>query len=106
MNVLKDLKPNEVFTFFEELTAIPRTSGDEKKVSDYLVAFARQRKLEVYQDKALNVIIKKPGTSGYEHSSPVIIQGHMDMVGEKSSISKHYSCNRYSKNNKYIITIL
>jgi len=89
MNVLKDLKPNEVFRFFEELTAIPRTSGDEKKVSGYLVDFAKERNLEVYQDKALNVIIKKPGSSGYEHSSTVIIQGHMDMVGEKSSKIKH-----------------
>ena len=89
MNVLKDLKPTEVFKFFEELTTIPRTSGDEKRVSDYLVAFAKERKLEVFQDKALNVIIKKPGTSGYENSPTVIIQGHMDMVGEKSNKNKH-----------------
>ena len=89
MKVLKDLEPIEVFSFFEVLTTIPRTSGDEKKVSGYLVDFAKERKLEVYQDKALNVIIKKPGTSGYEDSSTVIIQGHMDMVGEKSSKNKH-----------------
>ena len=89
MKVLKDLKPMEVFSFFEELTTIPRTSGDEKKVSGYLVDFAKERKLEVYQDKALNVIIKKPGTRGYEDSSTVIIQGHMDMVGEKTRKSQH-----------------
>lgn len=89
MSVLKDLKPKEVFRFFEELTTIPRTSGDEKKVSNYLVGFARERNLEVYQDKALNVIIKKPGTPGYEKSPTVIIQGHMDMVGEKTSKSRH-----------------
>ena len=89
MNVLKDLKPKEVFKFFEELTTIPRTSGNEKKVSGYLVDFARERKLEVYQDKSLNVIIKKPGSSGYEHSSTVIIQGHMDMVGEKGLKTQH-----------------
>jgi len=89
MNVLKDLKPKEVFRFFEELTTIPRTSGDEKKASDYLVDFAKKRNLEVYQDKALNVIIKKPGSSGYEHSSTVIIQGHIDMVGEKGRKTQH-----------------
>lgn len=89
MSVLNKLSPKEVFTFFEELTSIPRTSGNEKQVSDYLVDFAKKRGLEVFQDKALNIIIKKSGTKGYEKSAPVIIQGHMDIVGEKTSGSKH-----------------
>jgi len=38
--MLKDLKPKEVFHFFEELTRIPRGSGNEKQASDYLVDFA------------------------------------------------------------------
>jgi dipeptidase D len=66
--------------FFEELTKIPRCSGNEKEVSDWLVAFARDRELEVHQDKALNVIIKKPGSLGKENHPPIILQGHMDMV--------------------------
>ncbi len=45
--------------------------------------------MEVYQDKALNVIIKKPGTKGYENSPVVILQGHMDMVPEKTTDSPH-----------------
>jgi dipeptidase D len=89
MRMLEDLDPQAVFRYFEELTQIPRCSGDEKRVSDYLVGFAKQRKLEVFQDKALNVIIKKLGTSGYEDSPAVIIQGHMDMVCEKSKGSHH-----------------
>lgn len=89
MSVLNKLLPKEVFEFFEELSNIPRTSGNEKQVSDYLVDFAKKRELEVFQDEALNVIIKKGGTKGYEKSSPVIIQGHMDMVGEKTSGSNH-----------------
>ncbi|MDR3669231.1 MAG: aminoacyl-histidine dipeptidase [Holophaga sp.] len=83
------MKPKEVFHFFEELTRIPRGSGNEKQASDYLVDFARQRKLAVFQDEALNVIIKKPGTAGYEHSPAVIIQGHMDMVCEKAEGCRH-----------------
>lgn len=66
--------------FFEELTKIPRCSGNEKEVSDWLVAFARERGFYVHQDKALNVIIKKAGTRGKENNPPVILQGHMDMV--------------------------
>ena len=59
---------------------IPRGSGNEKAISDYLVDFAKKDCLELIQDKAMNVIIKKPGTPGYENSPAVIIQGHMDMV--------------------------
>ena len=87
--MLKNLKPKQVFHYFEELTAIPRCSGNEKQVSDYLVGFAKERKLKVFQDKALNVIIKKPGTAGYEKSPGIIIQGHMDMVCGKSAKSTH-----------------
>ncbi len=87
--VLENVSPKPVFAFFEELTKIPRCSGNEKQVSDYLVAFATKRRLEVSQEEALNVVIKKPGTQGYEASPPVILQGHMDMVCEKSKGSNH-----------------
>lgn len=86
---LEKLKPKEVFKWFEQIDSIPRESGNEKQVSDFLVSFAKNRNLEVYQDNALNVIIKKPGTKGYEKSPAVIIQGHMDMVCEKAEDSKH-----------------
>ncbi len=87
--MLEALSPKPVFRFFEELTGIPRCSGNEHEVSNYLVEFANQRDLEVVQDDALNVIIKKPGTAGYASSPAVIIQGHMDMVCEKLKDSTH-----------------
>lgn len=87
--VLENLEPKSVFSFFEDLTQIPRCSGNEKKISDYLVEFAKKRSLEVIQDKALNVIIKKPGTKGYENAPTVILQGHMDMVCEKNKDTDH-----------------
>lgn len=89
LRMLEGLNPKQVFRYFEELTKIPRCSGNEKQASDYLVNFAKERRLEVFQDKALNVIIKKPGTAGYEDSPAVIIQGHIDMVCEKSKESRH-----------------
>ncbi len=45
----------------------------------------KERNLEVIQDEALNVIIKKEATTGYENVPAIIIQGHMDMVCEKKS---------------------
>ncbi|MBP2026133.1 aminoacyl-histidine dipeptidase [Peptoniphilus stercorisuis] len=84
-----NVEPKEVFKWFYEINQIPRCSGDEKRISDFLVDFAKKRNLEVYQDEALNVIIKKEATKGYENSDIVIIQGHMDMVCVKEKDSDH-----------------
>jgi hypothetical protein len=56
MRMLEDLDPKGVFRYFEELTQIPRCSGNEKQASDYLVDFARQRKLEVFHSHASQLL--------------------------------------------------
>ncbi len=84
MNKTEGLKPERVFHYFEELTKIPRCSFDEKRVSDYLKSIGEGLGLETIQDEALNIIIKKPASKGYESKPTVIIQGHMDMVCDKS----------------------
>lgn len=89
MAVLDNLEPKAVFHFFEELCSIPHGTFDTKRISDYCVRFAEERGLEVVQDEANNVIIRKNGTEGYETSEPVIIQGHLDMVCEKTEDSDH-----------------
>lgn len=85
MGVLSGLQPEGVFRFFEEICGIPHGSSDTKRISDYLVRFAKDRNLRYIQDEKNNVIIFKDGTSGYEDSAPVMLQGHMDMVCEKDS---------------------
>lgn len=82
--VLETLEPKAVFHFFEDLTRIPHGSRNTKAISDYCVAFAKERGLWVYQDALNNVIIKKPATAGYEAAPAVILQGHLDMVAEKT----------------------
>ena len=89
MSNIQKLEPKKVFNYFYELNQIPRCSGNEKGVSDFLLNFAKERNLEAYQDEALNIIIKKPGTAGYENADSVIIQGHMDMVCVKAKGSNH-----------------
>lgn len=88
-NMLKDLSPSLVFKYFEEISRIPRGSGNERGISDYLVNFAKEHNLEVIQDEALNIIIKKGPTRGYENAPVVILQGHMDMVCEKNNDAEH-----------------
>lgn len=84
---LNDLQPKEVFRYFYEICRIPHGSYNIDAISDYLVAFAKERNLEVRQDELKNVIIKKPATEGYEKEETLILQGHMDMVAVKDAES-------------------
>ena len=86
---LENFEPKEVLYYFEELSKIPRETFHTKRVSDFCVKFAEDLGLEHYQDEANNVVIKKPGTPGYENADPVILQGHLDMVCEKVEGSTH-----------------
>ena len=86
---LENLKPQEVFKYFSDISQIPRGSGNEKQISDYLTSEGKRLGLEVVQDEFFNVLIKKPATKGYENSPTVIIQGHMDMVCEKNKETEH-----------------
>lgn len=85
MPVLSDLEPREVFAWFERLCAIPHSSHHAKAISDYLVAFARERGLACRQDAANNVVIRKAASAGYENALVVMLQGHIDMVCEKDA---------------------
>lgn len=79
-DVLKGIQPESVFKNFEALTRIPRESGNEEAVANYLVSFAENLGLEVIKEPSNNIIIKKPATKGYENGPTVILQGHTDMV--------------------------
>ena len=83
MKVLQGLEPASVFGFFEDICGIPHISYHEKALSDYCVTFAKERNLYYEQDKMGNVIIIGEATPGYEDVEPIILQGHLDMVGDK-----------------------
>lgn len=82
---LAGLEPAPVFGYFEEICAIPHGSRNTKRISDYLVNFAKEHELRFIQDDAQNVILFADGTCGMEEHPAVILQGHMDMVCEKDS---------------------
>lgn len=84
-NVLKGLKPEGVFRFFEEILAVPRPSKREEKMTEYLMNWAKARSLEHERDEIGNVIIRKQATSGMENKPWVCLQSHIDMVCEKNS---------------------
>ncbi len=88
MDKLAGLNPEKVFKFFEEISSVPRGSGNMKKIADYCVSFAEKRGLKYLRDEADNVVIFKNATKGYENADAVILQGHLDMVCQKTEESE------------------
>ena len=80
VGVLDKIEPKEVMGFFEKLSAKHRCSQNEKQATDFIADFAAERGLTFHRDQLDNIIVKKPGTPGYENAPTVILHGHIDMV--------------------------
>lgn len=80
---------SKAYEYFQQVCRIPRKSGDEEEISDFLIDFAKERGLESERDQENNVLIRKPSTIPGYKGAAVIIQGHMDMVYEKTPDSAH-----------------
>ncbi|HQO08583.1 MAG TPA: aminoacyl-histidine dipeptidase [Clostridiales bacterium] len=87
--MLKDLEKQLIWKYFFEISRIPRPSGHEEKIIQYLVDFAERRKLKYKKDKAGNIVIFKNASKGKEKSPAVVLQSHIDMVCEKNEGTKH-----------------
>ncbi len=73
----------QLLQFFEVISRIPRESGKESRICDYLCSFARANALFYTKDDFYNVLIRRNATVGYEDHPVIALQGHMDMVCEK-----------------------
>ncbi len=82
MQILKGLKPEKVFEYFEAISAIPRDSGNTEQIREYCASFAKKRNLKYFCDDSGNIIIFKDAVKS-NSTEPVILQGHLDMVWEK-----------------------
>jgi dipeptidase D len=89
MKSLSDLDNALLWKYFEDICRIPRLSRNEGQVIDFLLAFAHEHKLAVKKDKTGNVLISKPASQGMENRKTLILQSHMDMVGEKEQDLTH-----------------
>lgn len=87
--ITEGLTPSRVFKNFEDISRIPRASGNEKQVSDYIKKFAEDLDLKVFQDSNYNLIIKKAATNGRPDGCTVMLQAHIDMVTESTENSDH-----------------
>ena len=89
MSVLKGLKPAAVWYYFEEICRIPRLSKNEEKIRKYLLGFAGDNKLEAREDITGNILITRPSHPDFMDRKTVVLQSHMDMVGEKNAGHPH-----------------
>ncbi|MGI6219730.1 MAG: aminoacyl-histidine dipeptidase [Bacteroidaceae bacterium] len=87
--VYDDLQPQNVFRFFKEICNIPRPSGHEQEITEYLRRFAAERNLWHETDERGNTLIRKPATPGKEAAPGIVLQAHTDMVPEKRKDVEH-----------------
>ncbi len=87
--MLDSLKPKKVFDFFKKISEIPRCSGHEEQIANFIEQFAKDRNLDFYRDEYNNVVVRKSATKGKESSPVTILQGHIDMVCVKESGYEH-----------------
>ena len=87
--ILNQLKPQLVWDIFESICQVPRPSKHEEKIQAWTLNFAKEHGIEAFQDKAGNVILRKPATPGYENLKGVVLQSHLDMVPQKNNDTVH-----------------
>ena len=89
MSEIANLQPQAIWKNFDLLTQVPRPSGHLEKVQKFLLDWAREKGVEAFQDEAGNVIMRKAASPGMENRKCVTLQGHMDMVPQKTKESTH-----------------
>ncbi len=87
--VISHLEPRIVWGYFEEICKIPRLSKNEENIRKFLKNFANKNRLKVKEDKIGNILITKEADPGYENRKCIVLQSHMDMVGEKDAETVH-----------------
>ena len=79
---------NDVMLYFCEISKIPRMSGKEEKIANYIENFAKENKLQYFRDVYNNVVVIKEANKSSSQES-IILQCHLDMVCEKDENSNH-----------------
>jgi dipeptidase D len=83
------LKPELIWKHFEAFTRIPRCSANEAAAAEHVVAWAEKKGYKALRDQTGNVLVRVPASPGKGGASTVVLQGHLDMVGEKDKSSPH-----------------
>ena len=77
----------DALSYFAEYSRIPHGSGNMTAAGEFCRRFAAKNSLDFFKDDHGNVLIRKPASHGAEGASPVILQGHLDMVAVQDADS-------------------
>lgn len=88
-SIMEMLEKSAAFGYFCEISAIPRGSGNEAAIAAYIENFAKAHGLYVMRDLSNSVLVRRPAAAGFEKLPSVLLQGHTDMVCEKTPDSNH-----------------
>lgn len=89
MSEILKLQPEALWRNFHLLTQVPRPSGHLEKIQQFLLDWAKERNIEARLDNAGNILMYKPASPGMEDRKVVTLQGHIDMVPQKTPDSPH-----------------
>ena len=78
-----------VLDYFDQICAIPRCSGNEKRISEWIQEWAKAHSFDYKIDSIGNLVIYIPASTEYLKAPTIILQGHLDMVCEKTPDSQH-----------------
>ncbi len=87
--LLESLEPKTIWSYFLELSKIPRGSKNEAAAANWVADQAKALGCDVERDEVGNVIIRKQATSGREDRPTTCLQAHVDMVCEKNEGTDH-----------------
>jgi dipeptidase D len=89
MNQFANLRPEALWSYFSQICEIPRISKHEEKIRVWLRLFAKENNLQYKEDQTGNIIIVREASPGLENRQTIVLQSHLDMVGEKNSDHPH-----------------
>jgi dipeptidase D len=89
MTNLHDLEPEIIWNIFNEICKIPRCSGKEQKLQDWIEKWAENNNINFKKDFAGNILLSKPSSPGLENWTGLMLQAHQDMVCEKNLNVSH-----------------
>lgn len=89
MTTIATLQPTELWKHFADICAIPHPSFHTEELAAHIAGIGKSQGLETKIDETGNILIKKPGTKGFENKKTVVLQAHIDMVPQKNNDSQH-----------------
>ena len=89
MTIFDNISPAPIWKYFEEICKIPRLSKNEGKIRKYMILFAKENGIEAREDETGNILLIRPASPGMENIKTIVLQSHLDMVGEKNADHPH-----------------